>query len=170
MNEIETKFYETFLEVIKKGFVIIDDEKWEISEESIDDECLYFLEINNKKYINFSIESQAEEELFNGYRPDFMITINGMYAGYVVEIDGHEWHEKTKEQARADKEKERMYLKNSFIPVRFTGSEVYHNAKMCVNELFEIIFRNSNFFSYEGLLAENVIQYDYIQYLESKGE
>lgn len=170
MNEIETKFYETFLEVIKKGFVIIDDEKWEISEESIDDKYLYFLEINNKKYINFSIESQAEEEFFNGYRPDFMITINGMYGGYIVEIDGHEWHEKTKEQARADKEKERMYLKKGFIPIRFTGSEVYHNAKMCVNEVFEIIFRNSDFFSFEGLLAENAIQYDYIKYLENKGE
>ena len=166
MNEIEAKFYETFLEVVKKGFVIIDDEKWEISEE----EGYYYLEINNKKSIMFEIELQPEEEFFNGYRPDFMITINGVYGGYVIEIDGHEWHEKTKEQARADKEKERMYLKSCYIPVRFTGSEVYHNAKMCVNELFEIIFRNSDFFRYDELLAENAIQYDYIQYLENKGE
>lgn len=166
MNQIETKFYETFLEVVKKGFVIIDDEKWEISEE----EGYYFLEINNKKSIMFEFEPQPEEEFFNGYRPDFMITINGVYGGYVVEIDGHEWHEKTKEQARADKEKERMYLKSCYIPVRFTGSEVYHNAKMCVKELFEIIFRNNEFFRYDELLAENAIQYDYIQYLENKGE
>lgn len=170
MNQIETKFYETFFEVIEKGFVIIDDEKWEISKESSGGETYYYLEINNKKYITFEIEPHPDEEMFNGYIPDFMITINGSYGGYVVEIDGHEWHERTKEQARADKEKERMYLKNSFIPVRFTGSEVYHNAKMCVNELFEIIFRNSDFFIYDELIEINAIQYDYIQYLENKGE
>lgn len=170
MNQIETKFYETFFEVIEKGFVIIDDEKWEISKESMCDENYYYLETSNKKYINFEIEPHPEEEMFNGYIPDFMITINGLYGGYIVEIDGHEWHERTKEQARADKEKERMYLKNGFIPVRFTGSEVYHNAKMCVNELFEIIFRNSDFFIYDELIEQNAIQYDYIQYLENKGE
>jgi very-short-patch-repair endonuclease len=88
-----------------------------------------------------------------------------LFSGYCIEIDGHEWHEKTKEQVRADKEKDRAYLKNGFIPVRFTGSEVYHDAKKCVDEFFEIMITNYEFFNYENLNIRN-----YMLYCEIHGE
>lgn len=73
----------------------------------------------------------------NGYIPDFiMIADSSIFA---IEIDGHEWHEKTKEQAAADKQRERVLLKHNIIPIRFTGSEVYHSAVNCIKEILEII-------------------------------
>ena len=60
---------------------------------------------------------------------------------FVIEIDGHEWHEKTKEQAMRDKCKDRAYIKNGYIPIHFTGSEVFHNPENCVKEVIETISR-----------------------------
>ena len=54
-----------------------------------------------------------------------------------------------KSRQRRTRKKERMFLKSGFIPVRFTGSEVYHNAKKCIDELFEIIIANASCFNWE---------------------
>lgn len=154
MNEIETKFYETFLKILKRGFVIYQDKKVDIKQE--DD--WYSIQLNNNT-LDIQIEPQPKESYFNGYIPDFAIYVNNLLSGYVIEIDGHEWHEKTKEQVRADKEKDRVYLKNGFIPVRFTGSEVYHDVKKCVDDLFEIMISNYEFFEYENQNIKNHLQY-----------
>lgn len=154
MNEIETKFYETFSDILGRGFVIYQDQKVDIKQE--DD--WYSIQLN-KNTLDIQIEPQPKESYFDGYIPDFVIYVNNLLSGYVIEIDGHEWHEKTKEQARADKEKDRVYLKNKFIPVRFTGSEVYHDVKKCVDDLFEIIISNFDFFEYENQGIKNYLQY-----------
>ena len=75
----------------------------------------------------------------NGYIPDFRITGGVNFCDFIIEIDGHQWHEKTKEQAAKDKLKDRVYLKNNSIPIRFTGSEVYHDSFQCVKDTIEII-------------------------------
>ena len=146
MNEIETQFSEALEKVLERGFVVALDTQYRITKEICGLEKSYTLELPDDKVI-LQIEPQPKDDVFSGYVPDFAIFINGLYKGFIVEIDGHQWHEKTKEQARADKEKERMYLKSGFIPVRFTGSEVYHNAKKCVDELFEIIIKNYDLFN-----------------------
>lgn len=151
MNEIETKFSETLNEVLERGFVIIQDHRCEIAKEDDWYEIIY-----GKNNLYLQIESQPKDPYFSGYIPDFAIYINNQNAGFVVEIDGHEWHEKTKEQVRADKEKDRSYLKNKFIPIRFTGSEVYHNTKRCVDELFEIIACTFSFFISQDLRIEKM--------------
>lgn len=161
MNEIETKFYEALTGVLERGFVIYQDQVVKIKSE----EDWYSIQLN-KKTVELQIVAQPKEELFDGYIPDFAIYLNNLLSGYVIEIDGHEWHEKTKEQARADKEKDRTYLKNRFIPIRFTGSEVYHNAKKCIDEVFEIIISNYEFFDYENQDIQNWMLYDRVQELE----
>lgn len=156
MNEIETKFYEAFSDILQRGFVIYQDQKVEIKK---DDEDFYVINLNNDS-LEFTFEIQPKVDYLAGYIPDFLITVNNLLSGYCIEIDGHEWHEKTKEQVRADKEKDRAYLKNGFIPVRFTGSEVYHDAKKCVDELFEIMITNYVFFEFEKKEIENYSLYD----------
>lgn len=157
MNQIETKFYETLTHVLNRGFVIAYDQKLELQE--IDKEKhLYFILGENP--MSIVVEIHPEKSCFQGYIPDFAIYINGLASGLVIEIDDHEWHEKTKEQVRADKEKDRIYLKNRFIPVRFSGSEIYHNVERCIQDLFEIIFSINQFWKYEFLereLAETCI-------------
>lgn len=65
------------------------------------------------------------------YKVDFV------YADCAIEIDGHE-HHKTKEQREYDYKRERYLLKNGYIPVRFTGTEVFLDAYRCVEEMYEI--------------------------------
>jgi hypothetical protein len=43
----------------------------------------------------------------------------------VVECDGHDFHEKTKEQARRDKERDRNLQSLGYPVYRYTGSEIY---------------------------------------------
>jgi hypothetical protein len=54
-----------------------------------------------------------------------------------IEIDGHEWHERTKEQARRDKERERFLVAKGWKILRFTGSEVFKKPGECVTEVVE---------------------------------
>ena len=152
MNQIETKFYDSFVGILERGFVIYQDQKIDIDY----NEEWYSIQFN-KDEILFQIEAQPNKFYFNGYIPDFAIYMNNMISGFVIEIDGYEWHEKTKEQVKADKEKDRTYLKNCFIPIRFTGSEVYHNAKRCVDEVFEILITNYEMFDYENKNIKNYI-------------
>jgi len=65
-----------------------------------------------------------------------IMTINPPKLG--IEIDGHIWHEKTKEQVRNDKQRERFLISSGWQLLRFTGSEVYENPKKCVDEALKV--------------------------------
>jgi very-short-patch-repair endonuclease len=77
------------------------------------------------------------------YTVDFVVLVslknsddqetNRLFVG--IECDGHEFHEKTKEQAARDKARDR-YLMGQHIPVmRFTGREIWRSATGCVEEV-----------------------------------
>jgi very-short-patch-repair endonuclease len=53
----------------------------------------------------------------------------------IVECDGHEFHEKTKEQAQRDKERDRKLQSLGFRVYRYTGSELYADAFRCAAEI-----------------------------------
>ena len=53
----------------------------------------------------------------------------------VVECDGHDFHEKTKEQAARDKKRDRFFQGLGFKVLRFTGSEIWADAHACVEEI-----------------------------------
>lgn len=46
----------------------------------------------------------------------------------VIEVDGHDFHERTKEQAQRDKKRDRDLQAAGFTVFRFTGREVYSGA------------------------------------------
>lgn len=52
----------------------------------------------------------------------------------IIECDGHDFHEKTKEQAKKDKSRDRDLTANGFPVFRFTGSEVHNNALACAEQ------------------------------------
>ena len=54
-----------------------------------------------------------------------------------VECDGHQFHERTKEQAAHDKKRDRELQKLGFLVFRFTGSEIHRNSKKCAEEVAE---------------------------------
>jgi very-short-patch-repair endonuclease len=78
------------------------------------------------------------------YRVDFEINtiVNGKEKSVVIECDGHEFHEKTKQQAIKNRQRERDLIKIGYTVVRFTGSEIFNNLYKCINEIREILFGN----------------------------
>ena len=52
-----------------------------------------------------------------------------------VELDGHDFHEKTKEQAQRDKEKDRWLQSQGWIVARFTGSEVWNDPDEVIHKI-----------------------------------
>ena len=66
------------------------------------------------------------------FRLDFAIFV--FDTRVAIELDGHEFHEKTKEQARKEKSRQRLLTADGWHVLRFTGSEVYGDAQACVFE------------------------------------
>ena len=83
----------------------------------------------------------------NKYRADFMITIWDCHLteglSFIIECDGHDFHEKTKEQAQRDKQRDRNILANGMYVMRYTGSEIFNNEEIAheiFNNIKSIIF------------------------------
>lgn len=79
------------------------------------------------------------QRVFDQYRADFFVTAPFCSGGFVQECDGHDFHEKTKEQAARDKQRDRWFLSRGFSTMRFTGSDIYHDASRCGDEVFQQI-------------------------------
>jgi very-short-patch-repair endonuclease len=68
------------------------------------------------------------------HRVDFGIFINGVAKEeirIVVECDGHDFHEKTKEQAARDKSRDRDLQIAGWKVLRYTGSEIWRDQEAC---------------------------------------
>lgn len=86
--------------------------------------------------LNLTIQPQAQ---IGDYRVDFLLTyryegtrywrfLGEVEAKLAVECDGHNFHERTKEQASRDKARDRA-LQSVGIPVfRYTGSDIWRDA------------------------------------------
>lgn len=57
----------------------------------------------------------------------------------IIECDGHEFHEKTKEQVQEDKKRDRILAKKGYIVLRFTGSEIINDVNNCVSEIVNFV-------------------------------
>lgn len=57
----------------------------------------------------------------------------------VVEVDGHDFHEKTKAQAKHDKQRDRQLQAHGYPVYRFTGSEVYSDPFACAGEVIRAL-------------------------------
>lgn len=68
------------------------------------------------------------------YRVDFLL-ICGVQAAsrkcFAIECDGHDWHEKTKQQVARDKRRDRRLIEAGIVPIRFSGSEICREADDC---------------------------------------
>lgn len=93
------------------------------------------------------IQKEIESEGYV-YVVDFLIDFYYKEEHYlfVLECDGHDFHEKTKEQVRSDKERERNLLASGYTVIRFTGSEIYNDSFECATEALTIIQKRLGIF------------------------
>lgn len=61
-----------------------------------------------------------------------------------VECDGHDFHEKTKSQARHDKRRDRFFQSMGIKLLRYTGSEIWADARECAEEVLEELACNDS--------------------------
>jgi len=88
----------------------------------------------------FVIQQCDLSEVGLPYRADFTFCASGeKHRRLVVELDGHEFHERTKEQAARDKRRDREVLAAGLQVVRFTGSEIWTRLDECVDEVLSLL-------------------------------
>lgn len=68
----------------------------------------------------------------------------------VVECDGHDFHERTKEQARRDKKRDRFFQSKGYKVLRFTGSEIWADPEACADEVLEQLQCNDSWRNRHG--------------------
>ena len=91
------------------------------------------------------IQTQAR---LGPYSADIMVFEDGGFPLLVVECDGHDFHDRTKEQAAKDRRRDRWILETYDVTtVRFTGSEIYADAHgcadYCVSVAYYVAYKNA---------------------------
>lgn len=78
---------------------------------------------------------------------DFVIsTINertGKRHFLAVECDGHDFHERTKEQAKKDRSRDRRLQELDHTVYRFTGSEIHNDPMKCAESVLDWLYAAS---------------------------
>jgi very-short-patch-repair endonuclease len=76
------------------------------------------------------------------YRVDFAVLIRDWTSVgdklehvIVIECDGHEWHERTPDQAKRDKSRDRYFVENGMAVMRFTGREIWADPLVCARQI-----------------------------------
>jgi very-short-patch-repair endonuclease len=86
--------------------------------------------------VRMIVRPQAEVD---NRRVDFLIHAfdynNNGWRSLIVECDGHDYHERTKEQAARDRSKDRTATLNGRDFLRFTGSEIWRDPWGCAAQI-----------------------------------
>jgi len=72
------------------------------------------------------------------YRVDFLVLVmmgGKVASSVIVECDGHDFHERTKEQAARDRSRDRDMALTNIRVLRFTGSEIHKDSFSCAEEI-----------------------------------
>jgi very-short-patch-repair endonuclease len=118
MSPIERKLYDALIRCLPSEYELQD----------LVDDCSY----GGGEYA--CLESQVP---IASYFADLLLTAN---AGgrLVLECDGHDFHNVTKQQAAYDRARDRELLAMGIRTMRFTGSEIHHNADKCAAEAWRV--------------------------------
>lgn len=68
---------------------------------------------------------------------DFAVGPDRKWRHLVVECDGHDFHERTKEQAAKDRSRDRKIALSGMEIFRFTGSELWRDPWGCVEQVID---------------------------------
>lgn len=80
--------------------------------------------------------SIALQHLIGSSRVD--IALLGKEVKIAIECDGHDFHERTKEQAARDKSRDRSIVAEGYALFRFTGSEIWADALGCAEQVVDV--------------------------------
>lgn len=84
--------------------------------------------------LNYPLVVRPQFE-WGSYRSDFALCTRT--STILVECDGHNFHERTREQAAHDRRKDREAQAAGYAIFRFTGSEIYQDPEACAAQVME---------------------------------
>lgn len=95
-------------------------------------------------YQPYPIRDLRFQEQIGDYRVDFLaLPAVESNKKIVIECDGHNFHERTKEQAQRDKKRDRDLQSSGYSVFRFTGSELWRDPEKCANEISDVLMSRS---------------------------
>lgn len=100
---------------------------------------------NPKGMDSLTIQTQAG---LGDYRADFLLTYRDGYGTFrlreigqdnpvvsmIVECDGHDFHDRTKEQASDDRKRDRFLRSTGLMVFRYTGADIWKDVCACAAE------------------------------------
>ena len=92
----------------------------------------------SEKWPTIHIDTQVP---IGKFRADIVatVTLAGRELGkVVVECDGHQFHERTKEQATRDRARDRKMTMDGYKVLRFTGSEIYRSPSEAAGDVHQV--------------------------------
>jgi very-short-patch-repair endonuclease len=109
-------------------------------------------------YLHHSVTVALMQCPVSNYRVDFLLGVVRAEKGerrgehwIAVECDGHDYHERTKEQARRDKSRDRSLMALGIKTMRFTGSEIWEDPTACALEALRVLDPDAKWFSVQGV-------------------
>jgi len=135
MTPIEAAFAGgLFLNPLHSGFIYVD---W-LEDHNLEDYAAF---VRSKSDDEFWVCHELE---VGSYRVDFVLAAKCPETGapvfVAVECDGHEWHERTKEQAARDKARDRFLAGEGLTVLRFTGSEIFEKPTSCAMQAISVLY------------------------------
>ncbi len=91
----------------------------------------------DKYRVDFVLGRMAYGVEFHGDEPGDEVLVKS--PPLIVECDGHDFHERTKEQAAKDRSRDRDLTLMGHRVIRFTGSEIHRDAMGCARQADDII-------------------------------
>lgn len=86
------------------------------------------------------------------YFADILFTYAPTKARIVIECDGHDFHEKTKQQVARDKKRDRAFQTDGFTVLRYSGSEIVNDPTQIRIDILDIILPG-----WKEIIQENMI-------------
>lgn len=94
---------------------------------------------------DYFIERQEEIKTpSRTYRADFVFHDLSDDFSIVIECDGHEFHEKTKEQVKKNNERDYDLKMCGYEVIHFSGSEIFENPIKCACKVFNYAEQRGN--------------------------
>lgn len=113
-----------------------------------DDDVPYFQEVaesagelHKTAYLFSQVQLAGWRVDFVIYYPDFVNRDVRTLTRLLIECDGHAYHERTKEQAKRDRSRDRIAQYEGFPIFRFTGSEIWNDPYECADEVLQFMER-----------------------------
>lgn len=88
------------------------------------------------------------------WRVDFWVEFREVDRAIVIECDGHDWHERTPEQAARDKGRDRYFAERGIPVMRFTGREIWRDPLACADQVVNAIINIYTDWQIENLKTE----------------